>query len=303
MHASLEKLGYRFVGSRRHSAVKICEWCRNAIRHKTKTERDYCYKQKFYGIQSHRCLQMSPAAFWCSLNCLHCWRTLRFKVPKQAEWDEPKQILDESVNAQKKLLEGFWGSECNKRKLKEAMQPNQVAVSLIGEPCYYPNLPEFVDEIKSRNMTAYVVSNGTLPEMIEKLIDRQPTNMYITLPAPDEKIFKKACLPIVKDGWQKIMKSLLLLKEFDCSVIRLTLVKDLNFIYPERYAEIIDKTEADFIEVKSFMSVGGARERLAYSRMPLHSEIKTFAEEIEKHSSYKIINEKTDSRVVLLRKS
>ncbi len=291
----LEKQGYRIIGN--HSAIKICNWTREAIRNK-----NVCYKNTFYGIQSHRCLQMSPAAFWCSLNCLHCWRTLRFKVPKQAEWDEPKEILDESINAQKKLLEGFWGSECNKKKLKEAMQPNQIAISLIGEPCLYPKLPELIDEVKNRNMTAYVVSNGTIPEMTEKLISHQPTNMYITLPAPDESIFKKACLPIVKDGWQNIMKSLSMMKEFDRSVIRLTLVKDLNFVKPEKYAEIIDRAETDFVEIKSFMSVGGARERLAYSRMPLHAEIKAFAEDIEKHSSYKIINEKSDSRVVLLRR-
>ncbi len=39
----MEKSGYRFVG--RHSAVKICNWTRQAIR-----GRDTCYKQKFYGI-------------------------------------------------------------------------------------------------------------------------------------------------------------------------------------------------------------------------------------------------------------
>ncbi len=322
MHAALEKLGYRFVGKNKHSAVKICEWCRNAIRFRDGNERElndaediddqrsssrsasrsFCYKQKFYGIKSHRCLQMSPAAFWCSLNCLHCWRTLRFKAPRRVEWDEPKEILDESINAQRKLLEGFWGSECDKKKLREAMQPNHVAISLIGEPCFYPKLPELVKEIKSRNMTAYVVSNGTVPAMIERLTEHQPTNMYITLPAPNEKIYEKACLPLVKNGWKNIMKSLSLLREFDRSVIRLTLARGLNFVQPEKYAEIINESEADFIEVKSFMSVGGARERLPYNRMPLHTEIKEFAEKIEKHSSYRIINEKADSRVVLLKK-
>ena len=53
----LEKCGYRFIG--RHSAIKICEWARSAIRGKS-----FCYKQKFYGIQSHRCIQMSPAGIF-----------------------------------------------------------------------------------------------------------------------------------------------------------------------------------------------------------------------------------------------
>ena len=36
--------------------------------------------------------------------------------------------------------------------------------------------------------------------------------------------------------------------------------------------------------------------------MPLHTEVKAFAEEIMKYSEYKIIDEKADSRVVLLMK-
>jgi tRNA wybutosine-synthesizing protein 1 len=50
----LEKQQYRIVGN--HSAVKICHWTKESIR-----ERGFCYKQQFYGINAHRCLQMTPA--------------------------------------------------------------------------------------------------------------------------------------------------------------------------------------------------------------------------------------------------
>jgi len=290
----LEKKGYRFVGKHKHSAVKICEWTRNALRGK-----NFCYKQKFYGINSHRCLQMSPAAFVCNHNCLFCWRSTPFETKWSGPVDEPSNILDESIEAQKNILQGFWGAEGDKKKLREAMEPNQVAISLVGEPCFYPKLPEFIDEVKSRKMTTFLVTNGTLPEMVKKLIDHQPTNMYITLPAPNEKIYKKTCLPS-GNLWKKIMESLEMLKEFDKSVIRLTLVKGLNFVNPEQYAEIIDKTGPAFLEVKSFMAVGGSREKLKYSQMPLHAEIKEFAEKIQKDSSYRIKDEKSDSRVVLM---
>ena len=151
-------------------------------------------------------------------------------------------------------------------------------------------------------MTAFLVSNGTVPGMIEKLVDHQPTNMYITLPAPNAAVYEKTCKPMIKDGWEKIMESLSLLKDFDKSVIRLTLVKGLNMIKPEEYAKILDKAGPDFVEVKSFMAVGGSREHLNYEDMPLHSEIKDFARQIEKNSSYKIKDEKEDSRVVLMGK-
>jgi tRNA wybutosine-synthesizing protein 1 len=294
----LEKIGYRFVGS--NSAIKICEWTRKSIRNKKKGS--FCYKQKFYGIKSHRCLQLSPNVFSCTHNCLYCWRNMKFKKAFRGKIDKPGDILDNAIKEQKKILQGFWGGDVDKAKLREAEKPDQVAISLVGEPCLYPKLPELIDEIKRGGMTAFLVSNGTVPEMIKKLIDHQPTNMYITLPAPDEKVYKKTCNPMIRDGWQRIQKSLSMLKEFDRSVIRLTLVKNLNMVKPKGYAEIIESASPDFVEAKAFMPVGGAMERLPYESMPRHKEIKEFAKKIQKHSSYKIKDEKDDSRVVLLSK-
>lgn len=216
--------------------------------------------------------------------------------------DEPKDIMDRAIEEQKKILQGFWGMDCDRAKLREAEKPNQVAISLVGEPCLYPKLPELVDEIKSRDMTAFLVSNGTVPDMIEKLVEQQPTNMYITLAAPDEATYKKVCNPLIQDGWDRINKSLSLLKRFKTSVIRMTLVKGLNMIKPGDYARLIEKASPRFVEAKAFMPVGGAQDRLPYESMPRHKEIKTFAEEIEANSSYKITNEKDDSRVVLLKR-
>ena len=36
-----------------HSAVKLCHWMKESMLHER-----HCYKQDFYGIQSHRCLQI-----------------------------------------------------------------------------------------------------------------------------------------------------------------------------------------------------------------------------------------------------
>lgn len=292
--SKLEKMGYRFVGPSKHSAVKICKWTKDSIRGK-----NFCYKQKFYGIQSHRCLQFSPAVFVCNHKCLFCWRATPFMKEWKGPVDEPEIILDESIEAQKKLFDGFWGSGADKKKLREAEKPNQIAISLVGEPCFYPKLPEFIDIAKQRKMSTFLVTNGTLPEMLEKLKSHQPTNMYITLPAPDENTYKKSCMPS-GNLWPKLMKSLSMLKNFDRSVIRLTLAKGLNFVDPEGYAKIIEKTSPKFVEVKAFMSVGGSREFIPYEKMPLHKEIVEFSEIIEKNSSYRIKNEKSDSRVVLL---
>jgi tRNA wybutosine-synthesizing protein 1 len=47
---NLEDQGYRIV--KNHSAVKICRWTKNSIKNE-----GVCYKEKFYGIKSHKCCQ------------------------------------------------------------------------------------------------------------------------------------------------------------------------------------------------------------------------------------------------------
>lgn len=290
------KMGYRFVG--RHSAIKVCNWTRESIRGK-----NVCYKNKFYGIESNRCVQMTPAMFFCTFNCLHCWRNFDYMLPKKNEnWDDPEQIIDGCIDAQIEILQGFFGnSNVDRKKLSSAMKPKHFAISLSGEPTLYPYLPELIDGITGRNMTAFLVSNGTRPDMIESLLEHQPTNLYISFYGTNPEMYKKTAAPMVKDFWQKVLRSLNLLGKFGCNtVVRLTLAKRLNFSDPKGYAEIIEKTGAKFVECKAFMPVGGSRKAMKYEDMPFHEEIKTFAEEFEKHSSYRIINEKKDSRVVLL---
>jgi wyosine [tRNA(Phe)-imidazoG37] synthetase (radical SAM superfamily) len=52
------------------------------------------------------------------------------------------------------------------------------------------------------------------------------------------------------------------------------------------------------------MWVGYSQKRLAIKNMPLHSEVKSFSKKILKHlKNYKLINEKKESRVILLAKT
>ena len=290
----LEKQGYRIVG--RHSAVKICTWCKKAIR-----GQDTCYKHLFYGINSWRCIQMSPW-FACTHRCVFCWRDVRENLISD-KIDEPKDIVDGCIREHKEILKGFGGnSTIDKKRYEESQKPLHFAISLTGEPCLYPKLPELIDEIKSRGMTAFLVTNGTVPEMLKKLIEHQPTQLYITLPAPDEETYLKTCNPLVEGTWTKIKESLSLIKNFKRSTIRLTLVKGINMVNPESYAELIKLAGPTFVELKAYMWVGHSRERLAIENMPLHKDILEFAESIAKASGLKIIDQKPKSRVVLLMK-
>jgi len=63
----LKKQKYQIVG--RHSAVKKCRWLHNSL-----VQNRHCYKQEWYNIKSHRCLQMTPTVIYCTNRCLSCWR-------------------------------------------------------------------------------------------------------------------------------------------------------------------------------------------------------------------------------------
>ncbi len=294
----LEKQNYAVFG--KHAAVKICTWTKKSIR-----DEDFCYKQKFYGIRSHLCCQMTPAVDYCPNSCVFCWRAVELTsgAKMDDDFDSPAEIIDSSIQAQRKLLSGFFGNEkANIRKLKEAQEPMHFAISLAGEPASYPKLDELIGELHKRGKTTFLVTNGQFPEVLAKL-KNLPTQLYISLTAPDEETYRKAARPVFKDAWQRLMKSLEIMNKIrdkTRTTLRLTLVKGVNMHSPEKYAEFIKKANPLFVEAKAYMFVGYSRQRLKMSNMPLHEEIKSFAQKIAEASGYKIIDEKENSRVVLL---
>jgi tRNA wybutosine-synthesizing protein 1 len=294
----LEKQGYRIVGS--HSAIKVCEWCKKSLK-----DEGICYKQSFYGIKCHRCVQMTPVLHVCGHRCKWCWRDIDFTYPR---WvgpvDDPKTIVDGCIEEHIKYLHGFAGNpKTDMKRYEEAMKPLHFAISLSGEPTAYPYLPELIDEIRSRDMTAFLVTNGTDPDMLKRIISHQPTQLYITLPAPDKETYLEVCKPSMEDSWEKIMESLRLMKDFSCrKTVRLTLVKDENMIKPEKYAELLKDIDADYFEFKAYVYVGHSQYRLDISNMPRHPEIVEFASKVARLAGMKIIDEKKESRVVLIAK-
>ena len=278
-----------------HAAVKLCHWMKESMLHER-----HCYKQDFYGIQSHRCLQMTPAINECSHLCTFCWRVQGsdFQV---SDWAEPKEMLDVLINEQRKLIQGFKGDpRCDRQRFEEAMNPNQVAISLAGEPITYPYLSDFIKECHRRKMSTFLVTNGTYPERLAAL-EELPTKVYVTVAAPDEETYRKICRPKIKDGWQKLMQTLELMPSLETgTVIRHTLVKDINMMDVDKYAALDNIAQPDLIEPKGYVFVGGSRQRLSMSNMPSFQEIMDFANELGPLVGMEVIRTREDSRVVLL---
>ena len=291
------RAGYRLVG--KNTAVEICRWTRTAL----KGER-LCYK-RWYGVSSHRCVQMTPNLNFCNFACSFCWRIHeegRFKMVP--EWDDPKEIVDGIIKAQRELLIGYKGNpKVSQERFLEAMFPRHVAISLDGEPTMYPYLAELIKEIKNRGMTAFLVTNGSIPARLKELLDKnaEPTNLYISVYGPNEEIFLKTSKPLIPKAWDLVLESLGLMEEFSCrTVFRMTLVKGLNMVEPEGYAKLIDYANSKFVELKGYTWVGESQKRLSIQAMPKMEELMDFASKIAELTGYqiKVLDEK--SRIVML---
>jgi len=296
LRSVLEKQKYRLVG--RHSAIKLCTWTKKSIR-----DQGVCYKQQFYGIECHRCLQMTPAVSWCTHKCLFCWRnveqTLGTELPG---FDEPAYIIDDAIKLQRKLMEGYAGvpEKVNQKKYREAQDPNQAAISLSGEPTIYPKIGELITEFTRRHFSTFLVTNGTLPKRLEKL-ETLPTQLYLSMVAPNPEIYKNVCNPSSPENWDKIKETIALFPSLDTrKAVRITLVKGINMASPEGYAKLLDKAQPDYIEVKAYMYVGASRMRLTIDNMPSFAEVQGFATDLSEATGYRIKDYKRDSRVILL---
>ena len=220
----LNKQHYCIFG---HSGVQICRWTKKSLR-----DDGFCYKQKFYDIQSHRCCQMSPS-LECQNSCLHCWRAIDIMGDvKLDKVDEPEFIIEKCVEGQRKLLSGFKGSsKTNLKKFEEAQNPTQFAISLSGEPTLYPKLPELIKLLRKRKISTFLVTNGLNPEMLKKLKKNKalPTQLYLSLNTPNKKMYQKWHKSKIKNAWKIFNKTLSLFPKLPTrKVIRMTLVKDLT---------------------------------------------------------------------------
>ena len=292
--------GYHIVG--RHSAVKSCLWLKKALRGE-----GHCYKSKFYGIASHRCIQMTPSIF-CNQRCVHCWRPLEIlsvrddEISDKWEWDSPSYIVEGCISEQLNLISGYKGyAKTSSKMFEESSSPAHAAISLIGEPTLYPYLDELIEEFHRRGFTTFVVTNGTHPDVLAKI---KPTQLYLSLNAPDEEIYQKISHAT---HWHRILSSLDVMrnKKSVRTVVRITCIRGFNMIYAAKYAELLTIAKPDFIEVKAYMHLGFSRRRLRRDAMPSHHEVRDFAWKIVRElreigESYDITDESEISRVVLI---
>ena len=301
LRSKLVKQQYYIVGD--HSGVKLCKWAKDDIR-----SMGSCYKFKFYGIESYRCLQVSPALTWCTERCSFCWRSESYALGDnmtEVKHEDPREVLEGMIKGQQFLMSGFGGHpKVPREKWDRANIPKHVAISLSGEPTLYKHLDEFLGLCHEMGMTTFLVTNGTQPEILAKL-ENLPTQLYVTVAGASPRVHSSITRPFnPKLAWKKMMETIDLLPSLNTrKVIRMTLVKGKNMIEPEKYGELFMRSGAHFLEAKGFVSVGDARDNHGFERMPRIEEIIEFSKEIcDSIEGLEIIDTSVSSCVTLLAK-
>ena len=289
-----------------HSTVELCHWTKKSFKHEGS-----CYKHKFYGISTHRCMEFSPAGKHCD-SCIYCWRPMEFYDSLSMEPDrvaEPQEILEKLMSERKRLIMGYYGDSRNDRqRLDESLLPSHYAISLSGEPTMYPKLPELIKYLKTLEATKsiFLVTNGQEPDMIGRLQDEDalPTQLYLSTNAADHKSFVRINQPRYDDSWERWNTTLGMLKKLDTrTVLRITLIRGYNddASMIESFASMIKDAGPHFIEAKSYMHIGRSTNRLEHSDMLDMSEVRRFSNEIARNSKiFSVMDESLVSRIVVL---
>ncbi|PMD36071.1 hypothetical protein L207DRAFT_546493 [Hyaloscypha variabilis F] len=275
---ALTKQGYSIVGS--HSGVKICRWTKSALR-----GRGSCYKYSFYGIASHQCMETTPSLS-CSNKCVFCWRHGTNPVGTTWRWVvDPPDMIFAGVKAghyQKiKMMRGVPGVRAE--RFAEAMRIRHCALSLVGEPIFYPHINEFTAMLHAEHISSFLVCNAQHPDQLATL--KPVTQLYVSIDASNKESLRKIDRPLHRDFWERFNRCLEILRErrFEQrTVFRLTLVKGFNIEdEAEGYAALVEKGLPCFVEVKGVTYCGtssSAGAGLTMQNVPFYEEVCAFVE-------------------------
>ena len=222
---------------------------------------------------------------------------------------EPEDIMRKLMEERRKLIVGHFGDPSqDKQKIEESLTPSHYAISLSGEPTMYPKLPDLIKYLKSLEATKsiFLVTNGQEPEMIQRLADEDalPTQLYLSTNAADYDSFLKINRPRYEDSWNRWNKTLEMLADLDTrTVLRVTLIRDWNNLDKMigGFASIFERSNAHFIELKSYMHIGRSTNRLEYENMVEMDDVREFSKQIVNHSDrFQVMDESQVSRIVVL---
>lgn len=303
-YKNLTKQGYKVIGS--HSGVKVCRWTKNELR-----GRGSCYKKSLFNIASSRCMELTPSLA-CSSKCVFCWRHGTNPVSKNWRWetDSPEFILENALAAHYSMIKQMRGVPgVIQERFANAFKVGHCALSLVGEPILYPHISKFIELLHEKEITSFLVCNAQHPDSLRNI--GHVTQLYVSIDAPTKHELKKVDRPLYKDYWERMLECLEILKTVQShqrTVFRLTLVKGFNMGDISAYADLVERGEPCFIEVKGATFSGSSKDNvnsLTMQNIPYNEECKTFVEsfveELQRRSlNYELAAEHAHSNCILI---
>lgn len=304
-YASLTKQGYAIIGS--HSGVKICRWTKSALR-----GRGSCYKFSFYGIKSHLCMETTPSLS-CSNKCVFCWRHGTNPVGTTWRWkiDPPELIFAGAREAHLKkikMMRGVPGVRAD--RFQEAMTIRHCALSLVGEPIFYPYINTFLALLHAQRISSFLVCNAQHPDQLAAL--GNVTQLYVSIDASNRESLRRIDRPLHRDFWERFLRCLDILhdrRHRTRTVFRLTLVKGFNIADEVvGYADLVARGLPCFVEIKGVTYCGTTSVTgggLTMQNVPFYAEVVAFTEALNaelaaRGLSYGIAAEHAHSCCILL---
>ncbi|HYB03207.1 MAG TPA: hypothetical protein VED17_02005, partial [Nitrososphaerales archaeon] len=95
------------------------------------------------------------------------------RVEAASSSDSSREIVERLVASRKEIIDVHL----------EAATPKHVAISYDGEPTMYRRIGELISEFRKREISTFLVTNGTFPERVREMNEtgNLPTQLYVTL--------------------------------------------------------------------------------------------------------------------------
>ncbi|EOD52965.1 putative flavodoxin and radical sam domain protein [Neofusicoccum parvum UCRNP2] len=180
-----------------------------------------------------------------------------------------------------KMMRGVPGVRAE--RFAEAMRIRHCALSLVGEPIFYPYINEFMALLHKQHISSFLVCNAQHPAQLATL--KHVTQLYVSIDASNKESLRKVDRPLHRDFWERFCACLDILREkrFEQrTVFRLTLVKGFNMADEIKgYADLVARGLPCFVEIKGVTYCGTATSAaagLTMQNVPFYAEVQEFVE-------------------------
>ena len=177
------------------------------------------------------------------------------------------------------MLKGVPGVRAE--RFAEAMRIRHCALSLVGEPIFYPHINEFVELLHNEHISSFLVCNAQHPDQLAAL--KHVTQLYVSIDASNKDSLRKIDRPLHRDFWERFTRCLDILREkrfMQRTVFRLTLVKGFNIDDEVKgYADLVERGLPCFVEVKGVTYCGTSTSSaagLTMQNVPFYHEVCDF---------------------------